>query len=391
MEHDEGASIGFVGTFPPRVCGIASYTASLIAALGGDVAHHEVGVVNLTDHAGGVVAPPVVYHHRTGDVESLQTAARVLNRYDVVSIQHEFGIYGGRDGAEVVALMSELSVPVVVTLHTVLAKPSQNQSSIVENICDMATEVIVLSDTASARLADLYRVDPSRINVFAHGADSEFGGRSLATGDRPLVLTWGLIGPGKGLESAIEAFGGLTDLDPLPRYLIAGATHPEVRRRSGETYRNSLIALIERFGLEGVVEFDDRYFERPELARIVRGADIVVLPYESLEQVTSGVLVEAMAASKPVVATAFPHAVELLSGGAGIVVPHDDPASLGEAVRLLINDPEMRTGMARKAGQLAARGYWPTVAREFSTLVTRMTRNNPNASHPRMDLHVAAG
>lgn len=390
MESESGISIGFLSTFPPRVCGIASYTKSLIAALSGMGTGHNVGVVVLSDQVGGVSRPPIVYQHRTGDAESLRAATRALNGYEVVSIQHEFGIYGDADGAEVVALMSALTVPVVVTFHTVLAEPTPNQKSIVESICDMADQVIVLSDTASTRLVGGYNVDPDRINVFAHGADDEFGGPSLATGDRPLVLTWGLIGPGKGLEGAIEAFATLTDLDPLPRYLIAGATHPEVKRHSGESYRKSLVALVERSGLGDVVEFDDRYFERPELAQIVRGSDIVVLPYESVEQVTSGVLVEAIAASKPVVATAFPHAVELLSDGAGLVVQHGDPAGLGDAIRLLIESPDLRADMSWKAGQIAAKGYWPTVAGEFSALITNMTRHNPPASTPDMDLHVAA-
>ena len=197
-----------------------------------------------------------------------------------------------------------------------------------------------------------------------------FAGPSLVTGDRPLVLTWGLIGPGKGLESAVEAFAGLVDLDPRPRYLIAGATHPNVRAESGEAYREGLISLARRFGIEDLIEFDDRYLDRETLARLVRSADMVVLPYSSVEQVTSGVLVEAIAASKPVIATQFPHAVELLSGGAGLTVPHGDVDALSSALRRLLTDRRLTSQMAREARQIADGWFWPTIGRRYGMMMS---------------------
>lgn len=367
-------SIGFVSTFPPTVCGIATFTASLVAAIEDRTPGIQTGVVGLGSSPTSITSSPVAMHHRTGDQTSLRNATRILNQFDTVSIQHEFGIWGDHDGVEVLDFMSRLAVPTAVTLHTVLREPTQNQRSIMDGIRDLAERVVVMSETASTRLVERYGVDPARISVIPHGADPEFGGPSLVTGDRPLILTWGLIGPGKGLEWAIEALSELADMKPLPRYLIVGATHPQVLKETGEAYRDSLKALIEDLGLGSMVEFDDRYLERRDLARLVRSADVVVLPYESDEQVTSGVLVEAIAASKPVVATRFPHAVEVLSDGAGSVVPIGEPHRIGEELRRVLSDRPARELMALRAQQLAADWYWPTVGELFVETMSAIAR-----------------
>lgn len=372
MTFGSNPSIGFVSTFPPTVCGVATYTASLVESLsvGNGEPLGRFGVVRMTDGLTRDAGAPVVFNHRTGDNTSLQTAATILNTYDVVSIQHEFGIYGGPDGQEVLDLMSRLEVPSIVTLHTVLSQPTPHQREITESICTLAERMVVMSETASRRLVDRYGVDESRISVIAHGADPKLAGPSLVAGNRPLILTWGLIGPGKGLEWAIEAFSHLSDLKPLPRYLVAGATHPHVRRESGESYRQGLEELTVSMGLEAIIEFDDRYLSRDELALLVRSTDVVVLPYESVEQVTSGVLVEAIAASKPVIATPFPHAVELLSSGAGAIVPFGDPHHLADELRQILTDRGAHSLMARRARKLAAKWYWPTVGQRFAEMVT---------------------
>ncbi len=370
MPPGPSTSVGFVSTFPPTVCGIATYSASLVGAVDRQRNIRRLGVVRLTEGPAGDVEPPVIFHHRTGKSTSLRTSAALLNSYDSVSIQHEFGIFGGRDGGEVLDLMTAVVVPTVVTLHTVLDQPSRNQGRIMEGMAEMAARLVVMSNTAARRLVDRYDVDPASIDVIAHGADPLFALGSLATGDRPLILTWGLIGPGKGLEWAIEGLADLVDMEPRPRYLIAGATHPHVRLDSGESYRRGLEQLIQKLGLGEMIEFDDRYLGREALARLVRSADVVVLPYESVEQVTSGVLVEAIAASKPVIATSFPHAVELLSGGAGAVVPFHQPHRLAEEVRRVLSDPVARASMEREAAKTAARWFWPTVGGRFAALMS---------------------
>ena len=365
------ASIGFVSTYPPTVCGLASYTAPLFNAVAQDRGSGAgLGVVDVGGGSTRAATPGVVFRHRNGDRASLKRATQTLNSYRTVSIQHEFGIFGGSDGVEVLDLVSGLAVPTAVTFHTVLDNPTRHQRMIIDGLSGLADRLIVMSQTGAARLIRRYGVDAKRIEVIPHGAGSRFAGPSLVRGDRPLVLTWGLIGPGKGLESVIEAFAGLTDLNPRPRYLIAGATHPNVRAESGESYREGLVSLVDRFEVEDLIEFDDRYLDREALARLVRSADMVVLPYSSVEQVTSGVLVEAIAASKPVIATRFPHAVELLSGGAGMTVPHGDPEALGAALRRLLTDRRLTIQMAREAHQIADGWDWPTIGRRFATMMS---------------------
>ena len=370
MSFGSDPSIGFVSTYPPTVCGIATYTGSLVAAIAARSPANPTGVVSLVAAPTTGISPPVVMHHRTGSRASLRDATAILNTFDTVSIQHEFGIWGQRDGVEVLEFISRLSVPTAVTLHTVLREPTRNQRAITERLCRLAKRIVVMSHTASTRLVERYGVDPDSISVVAHGADPGFAGPSLVTGNRPLILTWGLIGPGKGLEWAIRALAEIADMRPLPRYLIAGATHPNVRQHSGEKYRTSLVALTQSLGLGSMVEFDDRYLDRRSLARLVRSADVVVLPYESAEQVTSGVLVEAIAASKPVVATQFPHAVELLSGGAGAVVPFGKPHMLGAQLRQILSDQPTRDYMTLQTRLLAADWYWPTIGERFAGVMS---------------------
>lgn len=369
----QDATIGFVSTYPPTVCGLASYTASLVNAVAGDRrSRFGLGVVSLTDRSHAANTPDVVFHHRPGDPASLDTAIRILNSYESVSIQHEFGIFGGPDGEEVIDLISELTVPTAVTLHTVLDDPTRNQRVIIDRLVQHADLMVVMSRTAAERLTARHGVDSGRIAVLPHGTHVPLAGPSLVAGDRPLVLTWGLIGPGKGLETAIEAFADLVDLDPRPRYRIAGATHPNVLRAEGESYRQGLVSLVDRLGLGDLIEFDDRFLDKKTLARMVRRADLVVLPYESVEQVTSGVLVEAIAASKPVVATRFAHAAELLSGGAGLTVPHADPGALSGAIRRLLTDRPLMAQMAREAGRIADGWDWPTIGHRFGTMMSQV-------------------
>lgn len=369
MEPTMSASIGVVGTYPPTVCGIATYTASLVQGIA-DRSSARVGVVRLTGDPSPKAAPLVDFTHRVGDHASLRAAIRTLDRYDTVSIQHEFGIFGGPDGSEVIDLMAGLTVPVAVTLHTVLSEPTPHQRAIVDRICELAARIVVMSETASTRLTERYGVDQARISVIPHGVHPEFARPSLATGARPLVLTWGLIGPGKGLEWAIQAFAKLAGTYPRPRYLIAGATHPQILRESGEAYRHGLMSLAAGLDLDDVVEFDSRYLDIGQLARVVRSADAIVLPYESVEQVTSGVLVEAIAAGKPVVATRFPHAVELLSDGAGLLVPYGRPDALGDALHGLLGDPASRFRMANRSRELSAGWSWPTVGARFAEMMS---------------------
>jgi glycosyltransferase involved in cell wall biosynthesis len=348
---------------------LATFTHALRTAIADERGFDDgLGVVSLIDFAESEAGPDVVYSHLNGDHASVIKTINALNRFDVAVIQHEYGIYGGPDGSEVLDILAGLHVPAVVTLHTVLSRPSDSQRSILEKVVALADQTIVMSDTASQRLIENYDVDPTKIATVPHGARISLSGPSLADGHRPVFLTWGLIGPGKGLETAIDAFAALKDADPLPRYIILGKTHPKVQAASGDAYLNGLQTRVEELGLQGVVEFDGRYLDIDALTLEVRSADFVVLPYESTEQVTSGVLVEAIGAGKPVIASAFPHAVEMLRGGAGIVVPHSDPDALSAALRKVVEDPELADAMADKAREIGSTLYWPVIARVYQEI-----------------------
>jgi polysaccharide biosynthesis protein PslF len=308
----------------------------------------------------------------------------VLDQHDVVSLQHEFGIYAGADGAEATDLIDAVTAPTLVTYHTVLREPSARQRRIVTHLARRSARSVVMSVAAAERLVTHYGVRADRIEVLPHGFDPrltpppEGSRRPSDPSTRPLALTWGLIGPGKGLEVAIEAFAALTDLDPLPRYRITGATHPGVVAWSGESYRQQLVDLVRKRGLQDVVEFDNRYLDAPSLHAQIRSATLIVLPYLSTEQVTSGVLTEAIGAGKPVVATRFPHAVEVLASGAGVAVPQGDPVAMSAAIRTVLAEPGRAAQMAWAARRVARDWAWPVVAARFEQLARTVAAEPPS-------------
>jgi glycosyltransferase involved in cell wall biosynthesis len=307
---------------------------------------------------------------------SCRQAAVMLNLNDVAVVQHEYGIYGGADGDDVVRVLADLSVPAVVVLHTVLAAPTPHQRAVLNEVLAAAAVVVVISQTARARLLAGYDVPAGRVVVIPHGAmDPGAVPVSPHRSQHRQVLTWGLLGPGKGIEWAIEAMALLGDLHPEPRYLIAGRTHPKVLAREGESYRESLIKLAEYLGVDDRVRFDPRYLDAASLRRLLARAEVVVLPYDSAEQVSSGVLIEAVTSRTPVVATRFPHAVELLSGGSGVLVGHRDPVAIADAVRRVVTDRTAATRMAMAASIAAHNLDWASVADRYCRLASELTRS----------------
>jgi glycosyltransferase involved in cell wall biosynthesis len=247
-----------------------------------------------------------------------------------------------------------------------------------------------MTPTARRRLLQGYVVDPARVSVIPHGApdnrraggprpERAASGRPGLVPPRPTIITWGLLGPGKGIEWVVEALAGLLDLDPEPRYLVLGETHPKVVEREGEKYRNGLMEQAKRAGVAHLLEFDDRYLSVAGLGRLIAGADVVVLPYDSREQVTSGVLVEALAAGKPVIATGFPHAVELLGGGTGLVVPHGDPAAIAAALRRVLTEPGLADQLSARAAAVAPQLLWPAVAQRYRVLAETLAETRDAA------------
>jgi len=287
----------------------------------------------------------------------------------VAVVQHEYGIYPGDAGAEILPLLRALKVPTIVVLHTVLSTPDALQRSVLERIVTAADAVVTMTDTARQRLIRGYRVDPAKISVIPHGAASHTSA-PRDRNDRPHLLTWGLLGPGKGIEWALRALARLQDMDPMPRYTVAGRTHPKVLEQHGDAYRDSLTELAAELGVADVVTWADVYLDEASLSRLIRSADVVVLPYDSTEQVTSGVLIEAVGAGVPVVATEFPHAVELLADGPGLLVPHQDPDAMAAGIRHLLAAPEVAGRLTGLAGGPTLR--WPAVAARYHALAARL-------------------
>jgi polysaccharide biosynthesis protein PslF len=373
IEDSDGRarSFGILSSFPPTACGLATFSAALAAGLAANDAH--VGVVQVVDtgHAGSpsdCVAGELV----NGSQCSVSMSSDLLNQFDVAVVQHEYGLYGGPDGDEVLEILGGLKVPSIVIAHTILASPTPHQRSVLTEVAALADHVVVMTEAARARLCDGFDVDASKVETIAHGAAIP---RARVVPDqvgRPVILTWGLIGPGKGIERAIEAMRTLHDLPMRPRYLVAGQTHPKVLATHGESYRRARIEQAERHGISASVDFDAGYRDVASLTALIQSSKVVVLPYDSKDQVTSGVLVDAIAAGRPVVATAFPHAVELLSSGAGLIVDHDDPDAMALALRRVLTRPELAAQMAAEASRLAPSLGWSVIAGQYQGLANRL-------------------
>jgi glycosyltransferase involved in cell wall biosynthesis len=364
---------GFVSTFPPTQCGLASFTAALRGALLHSTTD-EGWVFRLVDAPAERLGDEVVAQIVSGDAASLRRAAERLNLCDVAILQHEYGVYGGADGSEILHLLEQLRVPCVVVLHTVLTNPAPHQRQVLESVIAKADAVVTMTIAARDRLAAGYAADMTKVRIIAHGApalQTTMAEPTFRTGQFT-VLTWGLLGPGKGIEWGIGAMALLRDLQPMPRYMVAGQTHPKVLLREGEAYRDRLRGQVRQAELGSWITFDGHYRTAGALASLVRSADVVLLPYDSTEQVTSGVLIEAVAAGKPVVATPFPHARELLAGGAGLLVPHRDPAAIAAALRSVITRRDLMTRMTAAATATAPQLLWPAIADQYRELAGRL-------------------
>ncbi len=296
----------------------------------------------------------------------------MLNRSDVAIVQHEYGIYGGADGDEVVDVIAGLQVPSIVVAHTILTDPTPHQRSVLVEIASMADRIVVMSDAARQRLSRGFDVDARKIVTIPHGATVPRPSSVQTLPVRPTLLTWGLLGPGKGIERVIDAMGSLRQLGVHPHYRIAGRTHPKVLASQGDSYRNGLIDSARRLGVAASVSFDSDYRDVGSLMAMVQSASVVVLPYDSTDQVTSGVLVDSLASGKPVIATAFPHAVEMLASGAGIVVDHDDPDALLSALHRVLTEPHTVAAMELEASRLAPTMAWPVVAKAYVGLANAL-------------------
>jgi len=377
-DRSSKASFGFLSTYPPTACGLATFASSLAKSLE-KIGVRDIGVVQVGNEQPSIHDDRVIARLRPGSPASLSHAVDVLNFFDFVIIQHEFGIFGGDSGAEILDLMSQLTSPSIVTLHTVPLNPTPQQRMVLESVVALSTAAVTMTVTARERLLSLYDVNENKVVIIAHGVNVP-NRITRVSANSPSALTWGLLGPGKGIEWVIDALALIQDLDPPMRYMVAGRTHPKVLLSKSESYREMLQCRAAALGVTSRVTFDPQYRSLSSLQDLVSSSTCVVLPYDSTEQITSGVLVDAIAAGRPVIATRFPHAVELLSDGAGILVPHKDPQALAAALRIVATRPDVVQSMSRRAAQLAPAHMWTAVALAYTKLAQSI--NSTPASMP---------
>jgi len=373
---DPDLRIAFLGTYPPRRCGIATFTQSLGAGM--KTASAQVKVMNIAVRdAGGPYdyAADVEYEIRQGTRGDYARAAELVNYSDVrwVSLQHEYGIFGGDDGAYVLDFLGALHVPAAVTLHTVLANPSDSQRSIVQKMARTAS-LVVMSQVAADLLARHYDVGGGRVRVIPHGIpemaprDQETLKARFGVAGHRVLLTFGLLGPNKGIETVIRALPAAVAACPDLRYFVVGATHPGVLREHGEAYRTTLEREAERLGVREHVVFRDQYVTTEELCSYLQAADVFISPYLNEAQVTSGALSYAMGAGAAVVSTPYWHAKEMLADGRGFLFPFADSAALSKTITSLLGSPT-ELGRVRNAAYQFTRAFtWPRVAAQYLSL-----------------------
>ena len=358
--------VSLVSTYPPTRCGIGRFANSLVNAWGviSPEAHVQVARVAGIDDPGHSV-PGVETHFDPSSSVAVRTAAGHINRSDVALIQHEYGMYGPEEGVAILDLVDQIRVPVITVLHTVLPSPTVTQLRIATHLAE-AGPLVALTETARSWLTDVYGVPEYQVHVIPHGSCWRPIAVPPSEWRRHLII-WGLLGPGKGIERLLRAMA-MIGLEPSVTLDIVGQTHPKVLASSGQSYRNELQRLCSDLGLAARVRFVDRYLAESELQHLVSRADVVVIPYDSDVQVSSGVLADAVAAGRPVVATDFPHARELLGEDAGVVVPHSDEALASAICRLLENDDEY-TSVAGHAQGASERLSWESVAETYIDLL----------------------
>ena len=366
--------IAFVGNYLPRECGIATFTTDLCNALAGEYGEGRLFAIPVNDPDSSYQYPEQVRLELTQeDVASYERAADFLNfnGNDLVCLQHEYGIYGGRAGRNILALLRRLKMPLVTTLHTVLRDPDPHQRAVLEEIAQISDRLVVMSELAAEMLREVYAVPAGKIDVIPHGVpdmqfmDPNYYKDKFGTEGKSVLLTFGLLSPNKGIENVIRALPAILEQHPNVVYIVSGVTHPHIRRRDGERYREGLRALAEELGVSGQLIFNDRFVSTEELVEHVGAADIYITPYKQEAQIVSGTLAIALGAGKAIVSTPYWHARELLADKRGVIVPFEDPGAIAEAVLALLENDAERHAM-RKRAYLYSRGTtWPKTARGY--------------------------
>ena len=377
------ARTAFVSSYPPRRCGIATFTRDLAAAMG----DREIAVLL---PPGRGTPFPLEVHHRIRRDERADYAAtgRALGAcVDAVSIQFDYDTWGGDDGEYVFELVGALGIPAVVTLHTIPRAPTPRQRTILADLTASVDATVVMSQSAATLLTNEYGVDPLRLNLIRHGvpdlplADPAVIKASLGLEGRQVILSFGLLGPTKGHELMLEALPAVIADNPEVCYVIVGVTHPDLLESDGETYRATLLARVKALKLGNHVRFVDEFAHRVAMTRWLQAADIVVTPYPDVDQMVSGTLSYAMGAGRAIVSTSYDYAAELLADGRGVLVPDPSPDAFAAALNEVLGDDDRRAAMGRAAYDHSRGMVWSEVGAQYRALFQRVGAAASVAAH----------
>lgn len=382
--------IAFIGNYLPRQCGIATFTTDIAEAVANAYPKTTVFAVPMNDTAEGYAYPPRVrFEVADREVAAYRRAADFLNinNSDIVCLQHEFGIFGGPAGSHILALLNDLRAPVVTTLHTVLRDPDPNQRKVMDELIALSDRLVVMSQKGIGFLKDIYGVADEKIDFIHHGipdvpfVDPNFYKDKFGVEGQIVLLTFGLLSPGKGIEYVIEALPAVLEHHPNLVYLVVGATHPHLKREQGESYRLSLQRLAQEKGVQSNLIFHNRFVTIEELCEFIGCADLYITPYLNERQITSGTLAYSVGAGKAVISTPYWYAEELLAEGRGLLIPFRDSAAIADRILYLLEHEAERHAMRRKAYQLGRDMIWKHVAQQYMASFERA--RDERLMHPR--------
>ncbi len=383
--------IAFIGNYLPRRCGIATFTTDLCEAVAADDNGTTCIVLPVNDTDDGYEYPDRVRFELTEkDIESYRRAADFLNinNVDLVCLQHEYGIFGGRAGSHILTLLRELRMPIVTTLHTILAEPDVSQREVLNEIANLSDRLVVMSQRGKDFLKQIYHISPDKIDLIPHGipdvsfVDPSFHKDLFGVEGKMVLLSFGLLSASKGIENVIEALPAIIAVHPNVVYMILGETHPHVKETDGESYRLSLQWLARERGVESNIIFYNRFVTLEELNEFIGAADIYITPYLNRAQITSGTLAYTLGAGKAVISTPYWYAEEMLAEGRGVLVPFKDPSTLAKNVVDLLNDEAKRHAMRKKAYIFGREMIWSEVARRYRETFERARTERLHFSSP---------
>lgn len=376
-------NLAILSTYPPRECGIASFARDLKNNLA--IWGQNVSILAITDKNSSYNYPPeVVFELREDKKDDYHIAAEFLNsaEVDAVFIEHEYGIFGGRDGGFVLEFASNLNKPFILNTHTVLPHPGFRQRGILAKLGKKALAVICMTRRSSELLNRVYRIPLEKIYVVPHGVPMfkerprEVLKKSYNIAGRPLVTTFGFIGPGKGIELGIKAISLLKEKYPDIIYLVAGETHPNLKKKMGETYRDSLLDLIEKVNVKDNIKFINRYISLEELGEILYMTDVYLTPYPHRNQAVSGTLSFAVGCGRAIVSTPYDYSLEILADGRGLVASETNPEELAALIDRILSNPQLKAQLEKRTMKLGRTMLWPEVAKSYVRIMQGILQVN---------------